>query len=161
MSEIKEQVQAFVHRYLEVNPEEKAVIVDYALRTWQPLPQSVKYLQFIGVVATGKTRAAMVMYAICKNPLYPAGHMSPRALVSMMDEKYPCTLILDEFDSLNHLVTGKVLEFGDEGGKRLTRSIKQDNGTFEVKMFQTFGYKVLCSYAKFKNPAIQSRCIPV
>jgi hypothetical protein len=121
MSEIKEQVQNFIHKYLDVHPEAEAVIADYALRTWQPRPKAVKYLQFVGMPNSGKTRAGAVMAAICQNPLKADGNMSPASLLYLMDEECPCTLILDGAYTHNdpESTISNILKCGNYDGNRI------------------------------------------
>lgn len=155
MSEIKEQVQSFIHKYLDVHPEAEAVIADYALRTWQPRPKAVKYLQFIGNPSSGKTRAGAVMAAICYNPLKATGNTSPASLLYLMDEKCPCTLILDGAYTHNdpESTIAKILNCGAEDSYRIWNA--------EPRALDVFGYKVVISTLKFREPAIQSKCITV
>ena len=155
MSEIKEQVQNFIHKYLDVHPEAEVVIADYALRTWQPRPKAVKYLQFVGMPNSGKTRAGAVMAAICQNPLEANGNMSPASLLYLMDEKCPCTLILDDTFTHNdpESTIAKILIFGAEDSNRIWNA--------EPRALEVFGYKVVISTRKFREPAIQSKCITV
>ena len=155
MSEIKEQVQNFIHKYLDVHPEAEAMIADYALRTWQPRPKSVKYLQFIGMPNSGKTRAGAVMEAICYNPLKATGNTSPASLLYLMDEKCPCTLILDDAYTHNdpESTIAKILNFGAVDSCRIWNA--------EPRALEVFGYKVVISTLKFRDPAIQSKCITV
>jgi len=162
MLEIKQQVQSFIHKYLEVKAKDEAVIVDYALKTWLPRPHQVQYLQFLGGPATGKTRAADVMGAICRNPMLPNGYMTAPALTVSMDKEYPCTLILDECGS--SVVSGdqkKVLQVGAEKSNRIIRMVTLEDASVHPVSYMVFGYKVLCSVRKFRDPAIQSRCITV
>lgn len=162
MSEIKEQVQKFIHKYLDVHPEAEAAIADYALRTWQPRPKEVKYLQFIGNPATGKTRAGAVMAAICRNPLKADGSTSPASLAYLMGKEPPCTLILDEAYTHNdpNSELTKILNIGGRDGNYILKMVPEGE-RLSAKGFDVFGYKVLMTVRKFRDPAIQSRCITV
>lgn len=163
MSEIKEQVQNFIHKYLDVHAEAESVIADYALKTWQPRPSAVKYLQFIGDFATGKTRAGAVMAAICHNSLKASGLTTPASLIYMMDNECPCTLILDEADFMSDEKNeiAPILQTGNCDGNRIFKMVEKEKGQFSPQGFDVFGYKVIISRRKFRDPSIQSKCITV
>lgn len=162
--EIKKHVREFVHKYLDVTAEQEHAIVDYALDTWQALPPQVKYLQFVGDYATGKTRAGKIMEYICCNPVVARGTASPLSVAMMIDQSQPCTLILDEADILPEQEPDEdgyvapnlfetILNVGAMKGNYITNSA----GT----AMNVFGYKVIMSRKQFKDPAKASKCIVI
>jgi hypothetical protein len=156
MSEIKEQVQNFIHKYLAVSPEAEAVIADYALRTWQPLPSQVKYLRFLGNYATGKTRAGAVMASICENAVKVTGY-SPSALIVTMDEKG----IVPIFDDINFDDEIKtILMTGSMKNQKIVKMMEHE-GKYVPVSFDVFGYKVILSRKPFRDVALEARCITV
>lgn len=161
MSEIKEQVQNFIHKYLDVETEAESIIADYALQTWQPLSQFSKYLLFIGDVHTGKTRAGEVMAAICNNPFVPGGRCIGNTIINMMDEMYPCVLILDEGDNIFSDRILSILRNGGMKGRGLTKITEVEKENFETKFYNIYGYKVIVSLRRFDDNAIQSKCITI
>lgn len=157
---LNDQVKAFVHKYLEVDPTSEELIVDYALKTWEPLPSEVKYLQFTGEAYSGKTRACKVMEAICRHPVKINGGSYLRHLFEAVDKAFPCVLIIDAVDSRRQNKPVKILEAGNSNNKRIMSSATNEDG-FSIKSFNVFGYKAITSRRKFSNPAIQSRCIEI
>ena len=156
MLEIKEQVQNFIHKYLDVSPEVEAVIADYALQTWQPLPNVVKYLRFLGNYATGKTRAGAVMAAICKNAVKVSGY-SPSALMVTMDEK-GIVPIFDDVDFDRDIKT--ILIAGNMKNQKIFKMMEHEGKNIPVS-FYVFGYKVILSRKSFRDGALEARCITV
>jgi len=156
MSEIKEQVQNFIHKYLDVDPEAEAAITDYALQTWQPLPSQVKYLRFLGDYGTGKTRAGAIMAAICKNAVKVAGY-SPSALIVTMDEK-GIVPIFDDVDFDAEIKT--ILMTGSMKNKKIIKMMEHE-GKYVPVSFDVFGYKVILSRKTFRDGALEARCITV
>lgn len=158
MSEIKEKVQAFIHKYLEVTEAAESVIADYALQTWQPLGNSLKYLQFIGEPGTGKTRAGEVMASICSNPLKSSDFAHPSvSFIRLLDDQHPCTFIIDDMQTHTHKGEfATILNAGSSSTKRIATTT--NDGT---RIFDCFGHKVLLCRSEFKDPAIQSQCISI
>ena len=159
MSEIKEQVQNFIHKYLDVSPEAEAVIADYALQTWRPLPNLVKYLQFIGDYSTGRTRAGAVMAAICRNAFKTSVNASSSSLVAIIDERGACVPIFDETDSMNDEVS-VILKVGSMKDQKIIKMMEHE-GKYVPVSFDVFGYKVILSRKPFRDVALEARCITV
>lgn len=156
MSEIKEQVQNFIHKYLDVSPEAEAAIADYALQTWQPLPNQVKYLRFLGNYSTGKTTAGAVMAAICKNAVKVSGY-SPAALMVTMDEK-GIVPIFDDVDFDGDIKA--ILISGNMKNQKIFKMMEHEGKHVPVS-FDVFGYKVICSRTPFRDVTLEARCITV
>lgn len=154
----KRKVMDFVHKYLEVNDAAEEVIAEYALKTWQPLEDTVKYLHFLGRPGTGKTRAGQVMEAICKNSFNTAPYIiDSLTLLKVMNDKYPCTLILDMSEWFAADEVEKILRVGN---MRYANIIKMQEGKVP-ETFRIFGYKVILSPRAFRDSAIQARCITI
>ncbi len=157
MSEIKEQVQNFIHKYLDVTDNNEAVIADYALKTWQPIQKTIKYLQFVGNHRTGKTRAGEVMAAICHKAIKLPRYTTPDTMILRISHRPSCVAIFEEIDFVAHEKRiEKILINGDSKEKFFT--IINEG---EVSNFSVFGYKVILSMREFQNPAVRSRCIIV
>lgn len=157
MNDIQKQVHNFIHKYLDVQPNEKAYIANYALETWRPLPYAVSYLRFFGNHATGKTRAGKVMEAICKNAVMVSGY-SPAALLLEMDEKG----IVPIFDDINleNEEIGQILSVGSVKGTRIVRMMEHE-AQYVAVHFDVFGYKIILSRQPFRDPSLERRCITI
>jgi hypothetical protein len=160
MPELKEKVQNFIHKYLDVSAEAEAAIADYALKTWQPLPNDVPYLRFLGDHATGKTRAGAVMAAICKNAVKVSGY-SPDALMVTMDEKGIVPIFDDVyFDVYFHRVIRAILINGSTRNQKIVKMMER-NGKLVPVCFDIFGYKVILSRTSFREVSLEARCFTV
>jgi len=163
-NEIKKHVREFVHKYLDVTAEQEHTIVDYALDTWQALPKQVKYLQFVGGIGLGKTRALKIMEYICCNPIVARGTSSPLSVAMMIHQSPPATLILDEADIFPE-------QEPDEDGyasPNLFDTILHVRARRETsiivnagKAMNVFGYTVLATRKQYKDPTIASKCISI
>lgn len=162
--EIKKHVREFVHKYLDVTAEEEHIIVDYALDTWQPLPNQVKYLQFIGESGVGKTRALKVMEYICCNPIVARGTSSPLSVAMMIHQSPPATLILDEADIMPE-------QEPDEDGYAAPnlfdtilhcRARRDTSHIISVEnVMNVFGYTVIATRKRYDDPTLASKCISI
>lgn len=152
---LKKLVRNFLGKYLEVRPDDEKVIASYVLRTWEPLWDGATYLMFVGGPGTGKSRAGVLMRALCKNPLVAYGY-SQSALLATLDKMHPCTLILD-FDAPGDKdVYERILETG----RRKETGLVMIRGGQSMAI-RTFGYKVILAEKVFENLAIQSNCITI
>ncbi len=94
-------VQNFIHTYLEISPEAEATLTAYALETWRPRSPMSQDLLLLGeVAATGKSRAAAVMAAICRKAFVVSGRAAPAYLMKLLAEEGHPTLIVDDADNL-------------------------------------------------------------
>ena len=171
MNEIREQVRAYVDKYLALNAEELDIVIDYAMGTWSEPSGPVKYLQFLAGVGSGNTTAGALMSNICAKPVIANGFASAYGIMYMMDQSYPCTLILDEADMVEEHEYADcdeediameqwlyaVLSVGAMKNQTVLRL--QSNGA--AKAYRVYGYKVLLCRKKFDSPALQSRCVVV
>lgn len=152
-----DNMRAFIHKYLDVSEEAEGIILDYARKTWEPLPNEVKYLHFIGGEGSGKSRACAVMAAICRSPIKANDFLTSTGLFAVMSQNYPCTLIVDEAEIFH---AKHALSSGFDIGHRVMQSTEVEEKVVVVS-FNLFGYKVIASQKRFTDNAIQARCIPI
>ena len=165
MNAIEKKTREFIHKYLQVSEKDEATIVEYALKTWQPLEDRLKYLHFIGGVASGKTRSGHVMEAICKNAFRISGVATKMALLVKMDMDHP-VLIIDEanllFSDDNEEmmnIFSKILKYGASKSQQIIKIMEAPDEKLYSIPFNVFGHKVLISRERFHDNAIESRCI--
>ena len=149
--ELKEQVEAFITKYLAVHPEAVPVIADYALQTWQPRSKTVKYLHFYGEQGTGKTRASLVMKAICQYAFLANEEITEMALLEKINQGV-CVPIFD----IDYPEKAKIVKH-----ILLNGSVEDNAIIWRLRTFNVFGYKVICSMRKFRDEAIEACCISV
>jgi hypothetical protein len=155
-------VKGFIHCYLEVPENYKTLAALYVVMTWvfDALPV-VPYLRARGDFGTGKSRFLQVIGIICYRPIFASGATTPSPVFRILD-RYPGTFILDEADfqhSNEWSEIVKILNQGYKPGTPVLRSEKRGEGRFEPEGFHVFGPKVIATRQKFKDEALESRCL--
>ncbi|HZA22550.1 MAG TPA: hypothetical protein VFA32_08105, partial [Dehalococcoidia bacterium] len=157
-----QEVKDFIHRYLELPERYEALAALYVLMAWvfDVLPV-VPYLRARGDFGTGKSRFLQVIGSISYRPIFASGATTPSPVFRILD-RYPGTFILDEADfqhSNEWSEIVKILNQGYKPGTPVLRSEKRGEGRFEPEGFQVFGPKVIATRQKFKDEALESRCL--
>ena len=156
-----DEVQKFIHKYLDVSPLYEILAVFYVLFTWvHDCFNVLPYLRKIGGYGTGKTRFLQTIGYLCYKPIFAGGATSTSPIFRLI-EKYGGTLVLDEADFKNsdmHSDIIKILNCGYMKGLPVLRSEKIGND-FEPKAYDVYGAKLLATRRKFKDLALESRCL--
>lgn len=159
--DLLQQVQEFIHRYLQLPPSYEAVSALYVLLSWvYEFAPSLPYLRVIGDWGTGKTRFLQVVGSICFRPIFASGASTPAPIFRILDQ-YRGTLILDEADfkessAWNDMV--KILNNGYRPGFPVLRADKV-NGRWRPRGYQVFGPKLIATRFRFDDEALESRCL--
>jgi hypothetical protein len=156
---MKAKVMKFIKKYAPVDDEQAGVLADYALATWQPLPDQVKYLHISGGPEFGKTIVGLVMEAICQYPLVADGQCTYSSLLSELDSHSPVTLIVNE-GAIPQSDLFNLLAFGWHKLYGICRMVKTETG-LGLKSHNAFGYKVILDDLPFSDPGLVSKCIRV
>ena len=157
-----QEIQAFIHRYLEVGPIFEKIGSHYVLFSWlydnfQELP----YLRLLGDYGTGKSRGLRVLGSIAYKPIFAGGSTSPSPIFRLLNN-VAGTFILDEADfkvSETYADIIKILNCGFQKGIPVLRSEGSSGKKFEVKSFNVFGPKIISTREPFKDLALESRCL--
>ncbi len=131
------------------------VIASWRLEDFTVVP----YLFFLGPMSSGKTRALECFQRLCYRSIM-ATSMSAASLFRASEAWHP-TLLLDETEIYNHENMVEVLALLNSGyrkGQCAIRVEKVENGTPQIAMFDTFGFKVLAGTEELAA-TLQSRCI--
>ena len=119
----------------------------------------VPYLFFLGPMSSGKTRALECFHRLCYRSIM-ATSMSAASLFRALEAWHP-TLLLDETEIYNHENMVEVLALLNSGyrkGQYAIRVEKVEQGSLQIAMFDTFGFKVLAGTEELAA-TLQSRCI--
>jgi len=155
------EIQAFIHRYLELSADFEEIASLYVLLTWvYEFAPSIPYLRVIGDWGTGKTRFLQVAGAICFRPIFASGATTPAPIFRIL-EQFRGTLVLDEADfkdsgAWTEMV--KLLNNGYRPGMPVLRADKE-NGKWYPRSYQVFGPKLISTRYPFKDEALESRCL--
>jgi len=132
----------------------------FVLASWRPEDFIVvPYLFFLGPLASGKTRALECFHRLCYRSIM-ATSMSAASLFRALEAWHP-TLLLDETEIYNRESMVEVLALLNSGyrkGQYAIRIEKVEQGTPQIAMFDTFGFKVLAGTEELAA-TLQSRCI--
>ncbi len=155
------EIQAFIHRYLELPADFEEIASLYVLLTWvYEFAPSIPYLRVIGDWGTGKTRFLQVAGAICFRPIFASGATTPAPIFRIL-EQFRGTLVLDEADfrdSSSWMEMVKLLNNGYRPGMPVLRADKE-NGKWYPRSYQVFGPKLIATRYPFKDEALESRCL--
>jgi len=155
-----DDVQKFIHKWLDVSPLFEKISAQYILLTWvYDKLYTIVYLRPIGDTGTGKTRFLDVVGRLCYKSIMISGAVTPAPIYRLI-EKWKGTLIIDEADMkdtgyYNEVIT--ILNCGFEKGKPVIRCDKDKPN--ELEFFDPFCPKLIATRNKFKDKALESRCL--
>jgi hypothetical protein len=155
-----QEITGFVRDYVHISPEMEQVIPLYVLMSWvYDGFREVPYLRVIGDYASGKSRFLQVVGSLCYKPIFATGATTPSPVFRLVSD-IKGTLIIDEADfsrSDKDAEIVKILNSGYQKGFGVMRT--EGKGTFEVKMYDVFCPKIVATRERFKDEALESRCL--
>ena len=162
-SGLASDVQAFIHKYVDVDPYFENLSTWFALFTWVYDVFSVTpYLRALGDYGTGKTRHLKVVGSICYRAIFAGGATTVSPLFRILDV-VKGTLIIDEGDfkdSQAHVDFIKILNQGHEKGSPVWRSEPVGSSKkWEPTAYEVFGPKVIATRHPFQDKGLESRCL--
>ncbi len=156
------EIQAFIHRYVDVSPLYERIASYYVLLAWVfDAFQELPYLRLIGDPGCGKTRFLLTVGSICYKPIFASGASSVSPLFRILDA-FRGTLIIDEGDfrqSDEQSEITKILNNGSSRGFPVLRSEVNSKGEYNPTAFRVFGPKLIATRGYFKDWALESRCL--
>jgi len=160
-SKLFHQVKAFIHKYLELPDDFEDIASLYVLLTWvYEFAPAVPYLRVIGDWGSGKTRFLQVVGGVCFRPMFASGATTPAPIFRIL-EQFKGTLVMDEADfgdssAWSEMI--KVLNNGYRPGMPVLRADKENN-TWYPRSYQVFGPKLIATRFRFRDEALESRCL--
>jgi hypothetical protein len=160
--QLVEEVQSFIHRYVDVSPLYEKIASYYVLLSWvydgfNELP----YLRLRGDPGSGKTRFLLTVGSLCYKPIFASGASSVSPLFRIIDA-FRGTLIIDEGDfrmSDEKAEIVKILNNGNARGFPVLRSEVTPQREFNPTAYAVFGPKLVATRGFFQDRALESRCI--
>jgi hypothetical protein len=155
------QIRNFFTQHLDVTNELLYdVYAAFVMASWIPENFTIApYLFFLGPLASGKTRALECFHRLCYRSIMSTT-ITAASLFRVLDTWHP-TLLLDETEvySRKHMVEAlAILNSGYRRGQYAIRTEKFRDNTFQIAVFDTFGFKVLAGTQELAD-TLQSRCI--
>lgn len=160
--ELINEVQSFIHRYVDVSPLFEKIASYYVLFSWvydgfNELP----YLRLRGDPGSGKTRFLLTVGSICYKPIFASGASTVSPLFRIIDS-FRGTLIIDEGDfrlSDERAEIVKILNNGNARGFPVLRSEVTPKREFNPTAYTVFGPKLVATRGFFEDRALESRCL--
>lgn len=155
-----EEIKEHIRKYADIPESFLEFAAWYVLMTWVycRLP-AMLYLRFLGDFGTGKSRSLDVIGGLCYKRMRSGGAITPAPLYRKM-KKYEGTLVIDEADfgksDETHEIV-KILNAGIERGTPIERCQKDNPDNMQV--FPCFGPKAFATRDRFKDDALESRCL--
>ena len=154
------EVDTHIHRYLDVSDSFRKFASYYVLLSWlYDRFSTLPYLRFIGDTGCGKSRALDVCGGLCYKATSASGCITPAPIYRML-KRWAGTIIIDEADLQNsdeyHEVT-KILNCGFERNRPVIRAVKDNPENLQI--LPTYGPKVFATRRRFKDTALEARCL--
>lgn len=159
-AELVAEIQAFIHRYVDLSPLFEEIATHYVLLTWvYDAFNELGYLRFRGDYGTGKTRALLAIGSLCYKPFFASGASTVSPIFHVL-EAFQGTLILDEADLRFSDATAdltKILNNGNVAGLPVLRTMANRHRELNPQAFRVFGPKLVAMRQSFGDAALESR----
>jgi hypothetical protein len=164
MAELINEIKQFIHKYSDVSLKVEQLAAYYGLLTWVYDDfYAVSYLRAMGDYGTGKSRFTKAVGAISYKPMFVSGAATVSPIFRIID----CirgTLVLDEGDFKDSGIWSemiKILNCGFERGTPVLRTAELKGRVLKPEAYEVYGPKVIATRERFKDTALESRCITV
>jgi len=158
--ELVADIQAFLHRYVDLSPLFEKIAAYYVLLTWvHDAFNEVPYLRLRGEYGTGKTRGLMAIGSLCYKAFSASGASTTSPIFHTLDA-FGGTLLFDEADlpySDARADIVKILNNGTVQGMPVLRTIINRFKEFNPYAFKVFGPKIIAMRGSFDDRALESR----
>ena len=158
--QLRTDIRAFIHRYLDLTPLFERIATEYIFLSWvYDAFNELPYLRFQGDYGTGKTRALMVLGAIAYRPFFASGASTVSPIFHTLDA-FRGTLVFDEADfrmSDEKAELVKILNNGTVRGMPVLRTLINQKKEFNPAAFQVFGPKIVATRGTYDDRALESR----
>ncbi|UCI07335.1 hypothetical protein [Mesorhizobium sp. B1-1-8] len=161
-STLLRDIQAFIHRYVDLTETFEAIASHYVLLSWVfDAFNELPYLRFRGDYGTGKTRALLIIGAIAYKPFFASGASTVSPIFHTLNT-FSGTLVFDEADfrmSDEKAELTKILNNGNVRGMPVLRTIVNSKHEFNPAAFNVFGPKIVATRGVYDDRALESRFI--
>lgn len=157
---LETEINNFIEKWLDVSDEYREKSTWYVMLTWvTDNLNTIPYLRPLGDYGTGKTRFEDAVGGLCYKPMFFGGAANIAPMYRMMN-LWKGTLILDEFnidrsDDKSDII--QILNNGYQRGKPVLRC--NPNDVSKVDAFDPFGPKIMVTRSRFRDKALESRCL--
>ena len=158
--DLVQDICAFILAYCDVPSTFWVLLMAaYVLMTWLfDAFDSAPYLRFLGQWQSGKTRFANVLAHLCYKTILSGGASSSAVLFRMLDRFRGC-LYIDEAQYKDSGPDSDIIRILNVGYKRDPGSVLRCDSDNDPEPFRVFGPKILTNRTRFKDEALESRCL--
>ena len=154
------EIQAFLHRYVDLSTLFEQVAVHYVVLTWlYDAFSELPYLRLRGDFGTGKTRTLLTIGSVCYKPFFASGASTVSPIFHTLNA-FGGTLIFDEADfrfTDERAEIVKILNNGNVRGLPVLRTIMNQQKEFNPQAFQVFGPKIVATRGRYDDKGLESR----
>src|SRR5665213_2983523 len=158
--ELVSEIQAFIHRYVDLSPTFEKIATHYVILTWlHDAVNELPYLRLRGDFGSGKTRALLTIGSLCYKAFFASGASTVSPIFHTLNA-FRGTLILDEADfrfSDEKAELVKILNNGNVKGMPVLRTVINRSHEFDPRAFHVFGPKIVAMRGSYSDPALESR----
>lgn len=160
--ELVSEIQAFIHRYVDLSSTFEKVATHYVLLTWiHDAFNELPYLRLRGDFGSGKTRALLTIGSLCYKAFFASGASTVSPIFHTLNA-FRGTLILDEADfrfSDAKADIVKILNNGNVRGMPILRTMMNRQREFNPQAFQVYGPKIVATRSTYDDKGLESRFI--
>ena len=160
--ELFAEVRRFIHDRVDLNPEDELISSVFVFLTCvKEVLSNTPYIHVLGQYGSGKTTFFKTVGGICYNPITATGN-STIASIERIIHELRGTLLLDEcdWDRFSSKLWYALLRSGYDRTQPYLKSV-QVGRTWQTAEFDVFGAKLLVSYERFYDDALNSRCFEI
>ncbi len=160
--ELFNDARRFIHDRVELTPEDELISTIFVFLTYiKEVLSNTPYIHVLGQYGTGKTTYFKTVGSLCYDPITATGN-STIASIERIIHELKGTLLLDECD-WNRFESKPWYALLRSGYDRTQPYIKnvQVGKHWIPHEFDVFGVKILVSYERFYDNALNSRCFEI
>ena len=161
IQQLYQQIRDLIAEHMKLPEGFLSVSAIYVMSTWvYDRFHAMPYLRVVGNFGSGKSRFEQLMAGLCYKSMHAGGSISTAAVFRTLN-LIQGTLVFDETDfksSEMHSDIIKILNSGHSKDVPVVRmNVKKEGMTTQT--FVVYGPKVLASRERFKDEALESRCL--
>ncbi len=160
VEDLEFDISTFIEVWVDVSKEHLQKGTWYTMLTWNfDKLHTIPYLSALGDYGTGKTRYLDVIGGVCYKPMFVGGSVRPAPIYRVID-LWRGTAIFDEFTLSRSDESQDIIQIFNNGFQRGKPVLRCDANNYDkVKSFDPFCPKLISRRKRFKDRALESRCI--
>ncbi|MDD3375159.1 MAG: bifunctional DNA primase/polymerase [Candidatus Omnitrophica bacterium] len=158
--ELFDEIKCFIHKHVGLNECFEKLATIYVMFSWlYDCFTVLPYIRVLGDFGTGKSRFLSTIGSICYKPMTIVAAVGEAPIFRMI-QRYKGTLVLDEANFKHNDVNAAIMQILNAGYEKRTPVVRCDSKDYEkIIQCQVFGPKIISSREKWKDLALESRCL--